>query len=185
MEAPQRRQTSACSTSASRSQLGPQQPHLPLLPQWWPRPTFLLATPPSLCPHTSPFQALFLQKALVQQSSCCCSTACSQTRTQRLSCHRYARANCPSEMDGNWHPPLVASPPVLLVRDLHATRRGLEASPPTLLHLDLVLLKESPGSFASCSFGTVVLPEEDQQSPLLLFYPFPLIGTPTSAPWHR
>ena len=55
----------------------------------------------------------------------------------------------------------------------------------TLLHLDLVLLKESPGSFAFYSFGTVVLPEEDQQSPLLLFYPVSSIETPASVPRHR
>jgi len=130
MEAPQRCQTPACSTSAPPGQLGPQQQHLSLLPQWWHRLTSLLATPSSLCPDTPPLQALFLQKALVQQSSCCQTKACSKTRTQRLPSHRYARANCPSEMDGNWHPPLVALPPVLLVRDPHATQRGLEASHP-------------------------------------------------------
>jgi len=130
VEALQRRQTPACSTSAPPGQLGPQQQHLSLLPQWRQGPTSYLATSSSLCPDTPPLQALFLQKALVQQSPCCQTTACSQTRTQRLLSHCYARANCPSEMDDNWHLPLVALPPVLLVRDLHATRRGLEAPPP-------------------------------------------------------
>jgi len=174
MEALKRHQTPASLASAPHSQLSPQQQHLSLLPQWWQGLASLLVPPPSLCLDASPFQALFLQKALVQQPSCCQTAACSQTCQQQQPSHRCTRPNCPSKMDGNWHPPLAAALPVLLVQDLHVTRRGLEPSHPY-----------------SSSSGTGATEREPrilrlyQQSSTLLFYQVTLIGTPASAPWRR
>jgi len=56
---------------------------------------------------------------------------------------------------------------------------------PTLLHPGPVATKREPRILRLYSFGAVVLPEEDQQSPLLLFYQVSLNGTSASAPWHR
>lgn len=71
-----------------------------------------------------------------------------QMHMQRQIGHRYGRANYPSKMDGHWHPLLAATPPCYWYGTSTLPEEDWSHLTLTLLPLDLVLPKESPGSFA-------------------------------------